>query len=444
MTSLGWLPAFEGMETLFSWASKTHLAGAQSARTISLQLFGNLRAARMHSTVCHIGHLTRVTGGLLGSPEELLSKRTSLAGFLPFMTEARRFATLRALIDGSGAEASLRLGLRASRLPALEALRYCASCAKNDLHDFGYSRWHVVHQLPAVWICPEHQEELVELSATAFAWQLAGEHPLNRPQFVPRGNIDTLGVMAAIMVSAYRLGSVNSDGLREAALARCCTVGLVVNPRRLSAQSINDAFRATPLFRWISAYGPLRALAGDQEWMVSLLRCRTADHPVKWAIIWAFLWQHASRKTAVEAFVAAAGSQSTIDSGSQLDLWPQADRVAMRLCLARVEDAMSKWNTLEEVQKCLGITYQVLSRWIAENPSLRERWSLRLRDSHRSMAVDRVKAFLLRTPEANLATLTKSCSADIRWLQRHFPVAASELLSLVPRQRQRSASLFSR
>lgn len=387
MSKFGWLPAFEGEETLFSWAAKTNLTRGVSARRTSSELFGNLRAARMHSALSGLHHLCRVTDGLLGTPAELVSTRTSLAGYLPFMPPSEREALVHAFADGDCGVGDLLLGHRASKLPGAQFLRYCLTCAVSDKKRLGYCRWLLVHQLPAVWVCPVHNEELIELPGTATVWQLPSDTEAPNAYRVPDGFLDVLSRFASISCAAYRLGDVHPACLRDAAIERACSIGLVPNPRRLSAEDVFNAFRQSRVGAWTARYEPLKLLATRDDWIVSLLRGRTADNPVKWAIVWAFLWENASKAQSLEAFRQAATGQPAPDDPSQLELWPRSG-LAMKLCIERVERALAQFQTLTQAARALGITYKVLSRWISESPGLRENWLARSRRRRSPTSID--------------------------------------------------------
>lgn len=442
MSIFGWLPAFEGEETLFSWAAKINLASGSSAHRTSIKLFGSVRAARMHSALSGLNHLCEVTEGLLGTPRELISTRTSLAGYLPFMCEAAQDALIQAFADGKCSDGDLRLGHRASKLPGSQVLRYCATCAAADKINFGYSRWLVMHQLPAVWTCPMHAEELIELPGTTTVWQLPGDREPRAEYRISGDFPDVLARLTAISCSAYRLGRVQSDCLRDKAVERCCSVGLVSNPRRLSANEVTHEFRKTRVGAWTIHYKPLQLLATREDWIVSLLRGRTADHPIKWAIVWAFLWEDASIEEMLEDFHLAATGQLMPSANTQLDLWAQGGHLAMKLCIERVQAALTKFDSLKNVALALGITYDILSGWISENPELRRDWLARLHDDRRQLAIERINEYIVTNPRADRREIIKACNTDIRWLRRNDAPAAIKILTPLTRQRRQAGALF--
>jgi len=65
-------------------------------------------------------------------------------------------------IDGQAKE-NARLRLGASMFPSSAVLGFCPSCREHDLHHFGMTYWHRLHQLPIVFFCPVHGDRVVRI-----------------------------------------------------------------------------------------------------------------------------------------------------------------------------------------------------------------------------------------------------------------------------------------
>lgn len=436
------LPSWEPGETLYSWASKTHLLLARSARSSSNALFGSLRACRAHDVPPRLARFVELTNGRLGSAQAILSTRTVLGGHLPFLEEARRSAAIAALVAGDGARANLHLGLRASKMPSTHPLRFCEVCAAEDRATLGYARWRLVHQLPAVWMCDAHSTTLVEFKGVAGAWELPGDRKVLATSRIPVGHEETLLRMAAVGVAGHGLGSVSVGGLRRASLQRLCELGLVGNPARLSAATLHDEFCSSPAGTWVAAYEPLRHLREDGEWVSSLLRARSASHPTKWALIWAWLWPDRSAAEVGTSFRQAALDAAT--SKGQLALWPEHGREDLGASLLRVEEAMTGATTMDEVRGKVGVKHFVLSRWLKEFPHLQEFWDALQVQRRREIAVKRIEEAIVSLNDVNRQRLRELCSAEIRWLERHDREMLDQLLSRILPKRSRQQALFGR
>ncbi|MEQ1684280.1 MAG: TniQ family protein [Burkholderiaceae bacterium] len=437
---LGMLPSWELGETLYSWASKTHLILARSARSSSNALFGSLRACRAHDVPPRLARFVELTNGRLGSAQDILAKRTVLGGHLPFLEESRRSAVVAALVAGEGARANLHLGLRASKMPSTHPLRFCETCAAEDRATLGYARWQVVHQLPAVWMCESHLTTLVEFGGVARAWELPGDRKVDAASRISAGHDETLLRMAAVCTAAHGLGVVNAGGLRRASLEKLCELGLVGNPARLSAATLHDEFCSSLAGAWVAAYEPLKHLHKDGEWVASLLRARSASHPTKWALVWAWLWADLSAAEVGISFRQAALDAAT--SKGQLALWPEHGREDLGASLLRVEEAMTGATTMDEVRGKVGVKHFVLSRWLKEFPHLQEFWDARQVQRRREIAVKRIEEAIVSLSDVNRQRLRELCSAEIRWLERHDRETLNRLLSRIHLERSRQRRLF--
>lgn len=97
------------------------------------------------------------TSNAYGTPYELLDQLT-LIGLRSHLGEVST-SERSAIVQGD-----LRVSLSALTFPNQTALRYCNSCARNDVEQFGQSYWHLSHQFPVVQICPRHGERLKNIS----------------------------------------------------------------------------------------------------------------------------------------------------------------------------------------------------------------------------------------------------------------------------------------
>ena len=405
-------------------------------------MFGSPRACRAYDVPPRIARFVELTDGRLGSAQDILRQRTVLGGHLPFFDEARRSAVVAALVAGDGARANLYLGLRASKMPSTHPLRYCETCAAEDGATLGYARWHVAHQLPAVWMCDSHLTTLVEFNGVASAWELPGDRKVDAASRISAGHEETLLRMAAVCTAAHGLEGVSAGGLRRASLQRLCELGLVGNPARLSAATLHDEFCSSPAGTWVAAYEPLKHLRQDGEWVTSLLRARSPSHPTKWALIWAWLWADQPAAEVGISFRQAALDAAT--SRGQRALWPEHGREDLGASLLRVEEAMTGATTMDEVRGKIGVKHFVLSRWLKEFPHLQTLWDTLRTQRRRERAVQRIEETILLLNHVNRQRLREMCSAEIGWLERHDRETLDQLFSRIHQERSRQKGLFGR
>lgn len=64
--------------------------------------------------------------------------------------------------NGSGIHAFV--GITASTVARSSDLCFCPSCYEEDIKQFGEPYWHRIHQVPGVWVCPEHTVVLQKIA----------------------------------------------------------------------------------------------------------------------------------------------------------------------------------------------------------------------------------------------------------------------------------------
>ena len=155
-------------ETLYSRMARYHrLSGHKCDRTSLLELIGR------HTHVITSGLPSSLATLISNMPAEeepptvadVVESNTIFPCFRAFMPEDRRAKLLAAMSGESAAGLKMYLGLVASRLGAKNHLRLCRSCVAADEATTGQPYWHRVHQLPGVWICPNHDEPLFVLDS---------------------------------------------------------------------------------------------------------------------------------------------------------------------------------------------------------------------------------------------------------------------------------------
>ena len=191
----GWNVGIEFLpdETLFSWCSRYHRLAANGLdRTTCMQLFGHPRIGSAHDFPARLAALVVRSHGSVGTAAELIRERTVLPFYLPFKPRSLgREAEAALESDGIG-HLKYRLGLLTSGLGAAHPLKVCPSCNESYFADHGWFYWHRVHQLPGVWLCPDHGtplriSHLRSQQRARFAWAL----PLPE-SFIPVIGVESL------------------------------------------------------------------------------------------------------------------------------------------------------------------------------------------------------------------------------------------------------------
>lgn len=148
-------------ETLYSWAGTVHqMNPTPSALETSRRLYGAPYAALMHDFPSHLGELDRRMSGALGKPAALAARHTLLGYFLPAREASACAQIVSAVEVGALSSLKFRLGIAASRVGGHHPLKGCQRCFDAQEARVGRAYWRVVHQLPSVLCCEEHDAML--------------------------------------------------------------------------------------------------------------------------------------------------------------------------------------------------------------------------------------------------------------------------------------------
>ncbi len=165
-------------ETLFSWCSRFHrLAANGQDKNTCLQLFGDTRIGSAHDFPARIAVLAARSRSCLGTASDIIRERTLLPFYLPFKSIEVGNEAVSALCGPGIGHLKYRLGLLTSGVGAAHPLKACPQCICSDLDTHGWAYWRRSHQLPGVWLCPEHLTPLRAscmklLQVARFAWVL--------------------------------------------------------------------------------------------------------------------------------------------------------------------------------------------------------------------------------------------------------------------------------
>ena len=428
------IPGWELGETLFSWACKTRLFYGTPTASWALEIFGTSRASTMHAIPTYMCALNEATAGSLGHPSQILAQRTILAAHLPFLPAFRRHSILERMTRDSDAKPDMLLGLRACRLVP-NPLRYCPLCVQSDLGTLGYARWQVIHQLPAVWWCLTHDLRLVAVDRVV-PWglpQVAGTAASAHTTL----DKTPARLSAALMQEILSLERVSTEGLIQAATSRLVELGIAPNPDRLPEQAIRESFIKSGVAAWLEHDPAGRTLLSNKTWIPSLLRHRSASHPMKWLALWNWLWQ-GDTAAATRAFRVAA---QAIAQPVQGVLFGAHRRGMDRTVWLRLIEAMRVTTTLKAAQQAIGVSYFVLARWLDENPELRSQWEGTRRARRRERALWTVSDLAGR-PGMSRTAIRKRARVELGWLERHELRLTRNILESVASKFCRQGRLF--
>ncbi|MES2095894.1 MAG: TnsD family Tn7-like transposition protein [Pseudomonadota bacterium] len=298
---LAYFPEILPDELLYSALARLRRhRGLGAASVLMEELFGRSHAVASFDLPGGIGALAERLDAGTGLDADWIIRRTTLFPFLTaFVSGEIRQTTRRAMVE-STVGAHMRLGLAASRIPPIGALRYCPACLGPMVDGHGERYWRRSHQLPGVTVCPDHGVALLR-SPVVFG-------RTRRHGFVAADDID----LAASVEMSVPADAVVAERLRGLAMAatdlldrppaagtpaetseayrsRLADVGLATGAK-VDQAGLEEAF----MRHWGAAldYVP-GVLAGGRlrgGWLASLVRPRPrAMHPICHLLLRTFL-----------------------------------------------------------------------------------------------------------------------------------------------------------
>ncbi|WP_230986962.1 TnsD family Tn7-like transposition protein [Cohnella fermenti] len=262
------------------------------------------------------------------SADDWLDQHTFFPYYAPFLPQDRTIQ-LRALMkssNGSGIHALV--GITASTIDRLKQLRFCPSCYDEDIQRYGEPYWHRIHQLPGVFLCPEHQMILHEITEP-----LADRHgltmlPISRIMFRSVPIIESLpdkfiehllGIADDNRVLVQSSKPQSLFDMREVIIPKLFEQGYVTVARRIRQQKIEEQlvrFYSPELLDLLESNPKDR----DYSWLaLSTRKARWAIHPLRQLLLIRFLYG---------SYSDFLGRSSIQDSPFANGPWPCLNRAA--------------------------------------------------------------------------------------------------------------------
>lgn len=302
---LSFLPMFLPDETLYSLCARFHsMSGNRLASTTSCQLFGVRDAAMLHDFPAHLSTFEARTRGLLGNVFYLSHNRTLLKFYAPYQPEKRINAGVEALAGAGIDRLKFRLGLPSSRIGAAHPLKACVACMREEINTYGGAYWHLLHQHPAVWICPKHNELLMRSTGKSrtlnkLQWVLPHTIGDNEWKYLPvqLSNqsllLARLAEFAAGILTCANL-ELEPHSLRQSYLCGAKAAGWLTRSGNVRFRYVRQEFlRQAAELRAIPEFSFIESVNGSSGgFLAKLLRNpRSHLHPAKHFLVKALLFE---------------------------------------------------------------------------------------------------------------------------------------------------------
>lgn len=313
---LPFLPMWIEGETLYSWAARFHeLQGRTSSRQTGITLFGRSHAAAHYAIPLGVAHFAALTRGQLGSPSEILMKRTALCELRPFLSISCWDSMLKRFVDTLRSENTRpTVGIRAGGIGERCPLRYCGDCIKDELAELGTSYWHLQHQLQCSVTCLKHQKPLEFPERRRTTWSL----PHHANSFAKSASVSDRFLASALLLSRIsevctQLNPIHIPTFADAATRSLLNQDVATTVPRRCGDALSAWFSQTQSSQVARVYYPDHADLISGRWIVQLLRSRCSIKPIHWLLLWAAILENVPEELALKQFGLAVNCQA-VDS----------------------------------------------------------------------------------------------------------------------------------
>lgn len=477
-----WVPPWLEGETLYGLCSRFHrIAGQRLASLTSTKLFGHPTAGTSHDLPGAVSTLTWRTNGRLGTARQVVLERTVLGYYLKFRPQCDWDGAITQLLYGGPDDLKARLGWLATRMGAAHPLCACDQCMQEDEKQHGIATWHLVHQLPGVWVCPVHGLPLWLAKAKThgnqrFQWLLPDEIPAHDRQIAFTSDWPVGSPMAAAFLakaSAWFLargfqGAVDLDRLRAALRYKLIERGLASVTGRLRQQAIEIEFGAfLDRFR---RFPESQALCLTGEAASTSLRRTVRDtsrpmHPIRYLVAasWLFnsfqdfvcayqtdLPSQTAPPAALNCIKGVRPDQQEIKSALVFSIqneglsvraaarkvgvsvqtglvWASAAGMAIQhrpkrvtpLDRMRIASALAAGRPKKSIAARFQLSVVTVTRILLSKPGLPEARASAITQERLVKARHHVDDIIRRQPSVTVIALRRQAAADVTWLYRH-------------------------
>lgn len=464
------LPSFVGLETLYSWCALYHrLSGNGLATDSYTQLFGTRKPGLRHDFPTHLESFCQRTRDLFGTPEVLAMERTLLGYYTQFTSLNTYLRALESMIYGRPSSPKHILGLMASRVGASHPLKACIQCVREDIKEFGHSRWILEHQWPSVWVCRRHGTPLRHLSREyqpreLREWTLPEDHLVGELAIPPTLSDTSIQHLAQIASVSVFIGEtplfLDDERLRKAYRIGANRRGWAAFDGTLRLAKMTKYFQESfGMLKFIPGFSFLANTDPNSGGMLGLLTRQLSGrhHPAKHAVLIAFLFE--TMGEFADAYRVAGGENELEGSNALISApcrelkrlvesehwsvnraskhlgfpttqacrWLNSVGTEYKHCprvlddskRARIGEMLMEGETYDRISSKTGVKKGLIRSYAAANPVLRAQWHERrferLRDEHRA----RVVALFAAEQGASLKALKSVPGNGLAWLERH-------------------------
>lgn len=185
--TLGYVPHLRHGAMLFTLIAFRNGHTRRSIKSILDDFYGTIGGRKRNLFGKNVSIVAKRAFGGSVSPMDVLLNHTFFGAYSRALSSSVAGAWSDALITGSSSHRYQRFlrsdSPRARFNLVTQNLRSCSRCVAEDIDEYGFGQWRVLHQIPAIHFCPYHGRPLVEEArgdSSGCVWQLLlpqGKHP---------------------------------------------------------------------------------------------------------------------------------------------------------------------------------------------------------------------------------------------------------------------------
>ncbi|HDR9317252.1 TnsD family Tn7-like transposition protein [Burkholderia vietnamiensis] len=450
-------PPIQEGESLYSWCARFHrLNGGHNAPTTSKLLFGHATSGLKHGFPSRLENFHRKTRGLLGSPEELMHCRTLYGLYAPFLSDNARSEIQSHMLLGTTPQALRQTGIAQSTHSPGTPLKHCPTCLAEQQVRYGFTWWHIAHQLPSSFVCHLHGEALrvfhppKRANAYYLPDEIVAPNLASAPKLEERGlsRLAKLGAWGRFIFDEQKSLRFDETTLLRSYLSRIRARGWLTSDGGVPIGFVRDKFVAY-FGDVLSRFGRefLGNLAGPNGGFLAPLlhKLPRQQHPLKHLLLMSFLFE-----TPKEFRGAYAASLARDDEAEES--LPQSRIVAQypgkknpgkpdrlpHIIDANLEKhlvaALHAGLTKKQMADSLKVRPYTIEGYLLTHPELKSAWEAARASNRRECHRRQLTETLRKHPGLSVTAARRLPGSSFRWLYLHDREWLQEILPAIWKQ----------
>jgi hypothetical protein len=133
------------------------MSGNTSLKHTAKELWGSASICAIADLPCHLEYLSEMIPGGEVIADKIIESHTTAPYFTSFLLGYQAKDIYTAMKSSKGHSVHALIGTRHTDVKNPRWLRYCTQCVELQKSIYGIPYWRRVHQLPGVYVCPDHR-----------------------------------------------------------------------------------------------------------------------------------------------------------------------------------------------------------------------------------------------------------------------------------------------